>query len=168
MPPVVAPHGIFTQPVSAMRKNDLQALCRHFAIDDAGPVITLRQLLKTHLRDNRELLEADPLYARLYPRHGRGRQNSQPLPSDHGDNLPDDNQNFNPQHNSPTPSFDDEWHGIQQPIHNADELDDPPLLPSRQPSIVPATPPFIRSPTPEDFPLPQPEPRRQRSVSFST
>ena len=53
MPPIIAPHRAFTQPVTAMLKKDLRASCRHFELDDDGPVATLRQLLKTHLRDNR-------------------------------------------------------------------------------------------------------------------
>jgi hypothetical protein len=74
-----------------MRKNNLQALCRHFELNDNGPVTTLRQLLKTHLQNNREQLANNPNYVRLYPRHSRDRQNFQPKrdhPNDDQDNDP--------------------------------------------------------------------------------
>jgi len=64
-----------------MRKNGLQALCRHFGLDNDGPVITLRQTIKTHLRDNHAQLANNAIYTRLYPR-GPGRQKNFNLPSD--------------------------------------------------------------------------------------
>jgi len=172
----------FTQPISAMRKNGLQALCRHFELDDDGPVTTLRQLLKTHLQNNRHLLENDPVYTRLYPRPGRGRR---PLP-----NPPDNDQDHDHDHNShhggsrapSTPSVDEEWHGIHQlpdadvnnnavtannSPHQSPEPDEPPRLPhitqdrQRSTSISAYTFPLLRLhcyhylPFPTRMPKPQ-------------
>ncbi len=148
----------FTQPVSAMRKNNLQALCRHFELDDDGPVTTLRRLLKTYLQNNRQQLEGNPVYTRLYPRHGRGRR---PLADrDHDNENRDDN--LGPQRDdrvSPTPSFNDEWDGIRLPDANVNNATDTAIN----------TPPS--SPPPDDPPrLPQLEitHERHRSASFST
>jgi hypothetical protein len=167
MPPVI--NHAFTQPVSAMRKNSLQALCRHFGLTDDGPVTTLRQRLKTHLQDNREQLENNPIYLRLYPRHGRGQQNIQPAVEPEED-LPNNDQDNETHHGSPAPSAPSiysEWHGIHQPendINDAGDIANPPLS-SRQPSANPTIPPSIRSPEPEEAPFPQ---QRHQSPSFST
>jgi len=171
MPPVIAPHRAFTQPVSAMRKNGLQALCRHFGLDDNGPVATLRQLLKTHLRNNRAWLADNPIYIRLYPRHGRRQQNFQPA-NEPDEDHPDNDQDRNSQRTcSPTltPPIDDEWHGIHHPNIDIGAVI-PPSLPSQHPSTNPATTPLIRSPEPEEPPFPhwQPEQERRPSSSFST
>ena len=153
-----APIRPFTQPVSAMRKNHLQALCRHFNLDDDGPVTTLRELLKTHLRNNRQRLEDNPIYARLYPRLGRGRQPGRNQPDDHHHD-----EDHNPQRNSqpppPAPSDHDEWHGIQHPDDDNDAND---VAGTRNNSPIP-------SPEPDDPPRsPQTIQGRRRSVSFST
>ena len=169
MPPVIAPHRAFTQPVSAMCKNGLQALCRHFGLDDDGPVATLRQLLKTHLRNNRAQLADNPIYVRLYPRHRRRQQNLQPA-NEPDEDHPDNDQDRDSQRNrSPSlnPSIDGEWHGIQQPNIDIDAVN-PPSLPSRHPSTNPATTPLLRSPEPEEPPFSQPEQERHPSSYFST
>ena len=149
-----------------MRKNNLQALCRHFELDDTGPVITLRRLLKAHLQTNREQLENDPTYIRLYPRYGRGRQNFQP---DRHGSHPNDDQDHDSRRNSHTP-FDDEWHGIRQPdvdIDNAADTVNPPSPPSRHASQNLNTPPS--SPEQEEpHPFPHPAQERHPSTSFST
>jgi hypothetical protein len=167
MPPIINHQQPFTQPVSAMRKNALQALCRHFELDDEGPVITLRQRLKVFLQEHHEQLEDNPIYSRLYPR--RGRQILQPVNDHNGD---DNDQDHGSQHSVPgTPALtnNSDWHGIHQPGDDNDNIDNiinpPPSVSSRHPS---ATPPLIRTPEPEEAPFPQSEQERHRSLSLST
>jgi hypothetical protein len=163
MPPVIARHQAFTQPVSAMRKNALQALCRHFGLDDIGPVTTLRQILKTHLQDNHAQLANNAIYTRLYPR-GPGRQNLRP-PIEHNEDR-NSHRSHSP---TPTPSIDDSWNGIPDAGIPDIDIDDaisvnPPSLPSRRPSPDIAA----RSPEPEEIPIPQFGQERHLSIPLST
>src|SRR5258707_11416084 len=167
MPPLNLQHAI-NQPVSAMCKNDLQALCQHFELDDNGPVTALRQCLKNYLQNNCRQLKNNPIYSRLYPH--QGRQNPQPAhdPDDHEDD-PDNGQDQNTQQNpgTPPPSDNADWHGLNQPEGDiADNNSDvhPLSNHSRLPSAIPVAPSLSRTPATEDV---FPGQERLWSPSFS-
>jgi len=152
-----APIRPFTQPVSTMRKNHLQALCRHFNLDNDRPVTNLRQSLKTHLQDNHRQLENNPIYTRLYPRLGRGRRPGLNLPNYDQDRDQDHNQDHSPQcdnHVSPAPSIAEEWHGIHHTDDDADSaasIANNPPIPSPEPDDPP--PPKLYNTGNAPFPL---------------
>jgi hypothetical protein len=137
MPPLLA----YRKPVSALKKHELKALCRHFNLDDDGLVTELRTRLTDHLSLHREDLQNNPLYTRLYPRrnhqirrlfpnnidnadqdNNNNNNNEDNMVDNNVDNVQDndivlnnninvDNRSLSPNHNPP--STHGSWHGLE-------------------------------------------------------
>ena len=133
MPPIPA----YRKLVSQMKKRELQALSRHFDLDDDGLVADLRTRLNDYLTTHRNTLQNNPLYTRLYPRRGPRNQLQLPGNNNNNDNNDDDvgdidindnnenNIDVGPDNNSDnaddhpdppnhhrSPSVEGSWHGI--------------------------------------------------------
>jgi hypothetical protein len=103
----------YTQVLSALRKMDLVRLCIEFRLSPEGSVVDLKTRLKDYITLNREIINRNPRYTALFPRHNRPIPPPSP-PSSPPHTTPPSSPALSYRTVSPALS-DESWHGIAGP-----------------------------------------------------